>query len=115
MKLIRNEQELQEATDRIDELWESNEGSTEFDELEILCLLVDKYEDEHYPVTPSKPVEALKFIMQQNNLSRKDLKSVIGASGRVSEVLSGKRELTLRMIKNLHREFKIPYDSLIAS
>jgi HTH-type transcriptional regulator/antitoxin HigA len=77
-------------------------------------LLVEKYEDDHYAIPPSDPVEAIKFLMEQNNLSRKDLEPYIGTSGRVSEVLNKKRTLTLAMIKKLHEGLKIPYECLIA-
>ncbi len=75
-------------------------------------LLFEKYEDEHFAIPTSDPVEAIKFLMEQNSLSRKDLEPYIGASGRVSEVLNRKRNLTLAMIKKLHAGLKIPYGSL---
>ena len=84
------------------------------DELDVLMLIVEKYEDEHYAVPVSDPIEAIKFLMEQNSLSRKDLEPYIGTSGRVSEVLSKKRSLTLEMIKKLHEGLKIPYECLIA-
>ena len=76
-------------------------------------LLVEKYEEEHFAIPASDPVEAIKFLMEQNNLSRRDLEPYIGASGRVSEVLNKKRNLTLPMIKKLHKGLKIRYESLI--
>jgi HTH-type transcriptional regulator/antitoxin HigA len=76
-------------------------------------LLVEKYEDERYTIPPSDPIEAIKFLMEQNSLTRKDLEPYIGTSGRVSEVLSRKRNLTLAMIKKLHEGLKIPYECLI--
>ena len=76
-------------------------------------LLVEKYEEEHFAIPASDPVEAIKFLMDQNDLSRKDLEPYIGKSGRVSEVLNRKRNLTLPMIKRLHKGLNIPYESLI--
>jgi len=116
MKLrpIKNDRELNEALKRIHELWAAKPNTTKSDELEILTLLVEKYEDEHYAIPASDPVEAIKFLMEQNSLSRKDLEPYIGTSGRVSEVLNRKRSLTLAMIKKLHEGLKIPYESLIA-
>ena len=76
-------------------------------------LLVEKYEEERFAIPASDPVEAIKFLMEQNGLSRKDLEPYIGARGRVSEVLNNRRSLTLRMIKRLHEGLKIPYESLI--
>lgn len=114
MKLITNEQELEKTLLRIDALWDAKPGSEERDELEILSLLVEKYEDKHYPIPASNPIEAIKFLMDQNGLKRKDLAPYIGSSGRVSEILNGKRELSLTMIKKLHQQFHIPYESLIS-
>ena len=113
LKPIKNDRELNRALKRIDDLWGAKSGTPKGDELDILMLLVEKYEDEQYAIPASDPVEAIKFLMDQNNLSRKDLEPYIGASGRVSEVLSRKRNLTLAMIKKLHKGLKIPYECLI--
>jgi HTH-type transcriptional regulator/antitoxin HigA len=113
LKPIKNDRELNRALERIEELWGTKPGTPKSDELEILMLLVEKYEEEHFAIPASDPVEAIKFLMEQNDLSRKDLEPYIGASGRVSEVLNKKRSLTLPMIKKLHKGLKIPYESLI--
>ena len=116
MKLrpVKNDRELNHALKRIDELWGAKPNTPRGDELDVLMLLVEKYEDEHYAIPASDPIEAIKFLMEQNSLSRKDLEPYIGTSGRVSEVLSKKRTLTLAMIKKLHEGLKIPYECLIA-
>ena len=113
LKPIRNDRELDRALERIDELWGAKPGTPRGDELDVLMMLVEKYEEEHFPIPPSDPIEAISFLMEQNGLSRKDLEPYIGASGRVSEVLNRKRSLTLPMIKRLHHGLKIPYESLI--
>ena len=113
LKLIENDRELDGALERIEELWGSQSGTPEGDELDVLMLLVEKYEEENHAMPASDPVEAIKFLMEQNGLSRKDLEPYIGASGRVSEILNKKRNLTLPMIRRLHDDLKIPYESLI--
>ena len=113
LKPIRNDRELNRALKRIDELWGAKPGTPRGDELDVLILLAEKYEEEHVAIPASDPVEAIRFLMEQNNLSRRDLERYIGASGRVSEILNRKRKLTLPMIKRLHKGLKIPYESLI--
>ena len=114
LKPVKNDRELNRALKRIDELWGAKINTPKGDELDVLMLLVEKYEDEHYAIPASDPIEAIKFLMEQNSLSRKDLEPYIGSSGRVSEVLGRKRNLTLAMIRKLHEGLKIPYESLIA-
>lgn len=114
LKPIKSDRELNRVLKRIDELWGAKPNTPNGDELDILMLIVEKYEDEHYAIPTSDPIEAIKFLMDQNDLTRKDLEPYIGASGRVSEVLSRKRNLTLTMIKKLHEGLKIPYECLIA-
>jgi len=113
LKPVKNDRELSRALKRIDELWGAKPDTPKGDELDILMLLVEKYEDKHYAIPASDPIEAIKFLMDQNSMSRKDLEPYIGTSGRVSEVLSRKRSLTLAMIRKLHEGLKIPYESLI--
>ena len=113
LKPIGSGRELDRALERIDELWGAKPGTPRGDELDVLMLLVEKYEEERFAIPASDPVEAIKFLMEQNDLSRKDLEPYIGPRGRVSEVLNNRRSLTLRMIKRLHEGLKIPYESLI--
>lgn len=113
LKPIRSDLDLERALERIDELWGAKPGTAKGDELDVLMLLVEKYEEEHVAIPDSDPIEAIKFLMEQNEMSRMDLEPYIGPRGRVSEVLNGKRRLTLPMIKRLHEGLRIPYDSLI--
>ena len=114
IKPIRSPEDLTAAFERMEQLWGAEMGSPEGDELEILALLIEKYEDEHYPMPPSDPIEAIKFRMDQQGLTPRDLEPFIGTSGRVSEVLNRKRKLSLSMIKRLHDGLRIPYESLLA-
>ncbi|KAA8698216.1 MULTISPECIES: helix-turn-helix domain-containing protein [Pseudomonas] len=112
IKPIRTPEDLAAALARVDQLWGAEIGSPAGDELEILALLIEKYEDEHFPMPPSDPVEAIKFRMDQMGLTARDLEPFIGSSGRVSEVLNHKRKLSLAMIKRLHEGLRIPYERL---
>lgn len=110
---IHTEADLERAFARLEELWAAEEGSPEADELEVLSILIEKYEDEHYPIGPSDPIDAILFSLEQRGLSKRDLEPYIGPSGRVSEVLNRKRGLSLQMIRKLHAGLKIPYESLL--
>src|SRR5665647_1977070 len=117
-KILRTEQEYNEACERIYRLINSTENSIESnspegEEIELLSLLVEKYEQEHYPIEAPNPIEAIKFRMEQMNMDNKDLAKVIGYKSRVSEIFNRKRKLNLKMIRNLHDKMKIPYESLI--
>jgi HTH-type transcriptional regulator/antitoxin HigA len=114
IKPIRNDDDLAAALGRMEQLWGAEANTPQGDELEVLALLIEKYEDEHYPMPPSDPIEAIKFRMDQQGLTPRDLEAYIGPSGRVSEVLNRKRPLSLRMIKRLHEGLHIPYESLLA-
>lgn len=115
LRLIRNHDELADALTRIEQLWGAPLNSPEGDELEILSLLVEKYENEHFQLKPSDPIEAIKFRMEQQGLQPKDLEPFIGGSGRVSEVMNKKRPLTLPMIRRLHAGLNIPLESLVSA
>ena len=115
IKPIRTKAAYQKAMARIDALWGAPIDSVEGDELEILAVLVERYEAEHEPLPPSDPIEAIKFRMEQQGLTARDLEPYIGPSGRVSEVLNGKRRLSLGMVKRLHAGLHIPYESLLGA
>lgn len=110
---IKNELDLDNALAEIETLWGANEGTVEGDKLDILLVLVEDYEDKHHPILPPDPIDAIKFRMEQMNLTRKDLEPFIGGRGRVSEVLNHHRGLSLNMIRNLHTNLSIPLESLI--
>lgn len=112
---IRSPEDLSAALLRMEQLWGAEIDSPEGDELEIPALLIEKYEEQHFPMPPSDPIEAIKFRMDQQGLTPRDLEPFIGTSGRVSEVLNRKRKLSLAMIKRLHDGLRIPYECLLAS
>lgn len=117
-KILKTEQEYNEACERIYELIHSSENSIEPDspegeEMELLSLLVEKYEQENYRLEAPSPIESIKFRMEQMNLNQNDIAPLFGGKTRVSEVLNGKRALTLKMITLLNRYLGIPLESLI--
>ena len=114
IKVIKNEEDYQKALERLEVIFDAPIDSPEGDEAEILSILIEKYEDEHYPIGPPDPIEAIKFRMDQLDLKKSDLAKIIGYKSRVSEIFSRKRKLTLQMIRKLHDTLKIPYESLIA-
>lgn len=118
-KILKTVQEYNEACKRIYSLINStaeaiDPASPEGEELELLSLLVEKYEQEHYPIEAPNPIEALNFRMEQMNLKQKDIAPLLGGKTRVSEVLNGKRPLSLKMIILLNRYLGIPLESLIS-
>lgn len=114
LKPLRTEQDYEAALLRLEMLWDAPVGTSKGDELEILSILVERYEEQHHPMPPSDPVEAIKFLMEQRGLTPRDLEPYIGSSGRVSEILNRKRSLSMAMIKRLHKGLRIPYESLLA-
>ena len=113
VKPIRDEKSYNEAVKRIELLWGSEIGTPEGDELDVLMILVEAYENKHYPMPPSDPVEAILFRMAQMDLRQKDLEQYIGTKSRVSDVLNRKRRLSMKQIVRLHHGMDIPYESLI--
>ena len=113
IKAIKTDKDYTQALERLEEIFHASPNTKEGDEAEVLSILIEKYEDEHYPIEAPDPVEAIKFRMEQLGMSNKDLAQVIGYKSRVSEIFSRKRKLTLKMIRNLHEKLKIPYESLL--
>jgi HTH-type transcriptional regulator/antitoxin HigA len=110
---IRTEADYDKALAAIDRLWGSKPGTSQGDRLDVLLVLVEDYETKHHPIDPPDPVEAIKFRMEQMNLTRKDLEPLIGPRGRVTEIINRKRPLTLPMIRRLNETLHIPLESLI--
>lgn len=115
IKPIRNDDDMRAAFRRLELVYQAQDGTQEADEMEILVTLIEAYEHKHFPIGDVDPVEAIKFRMEQQGLTQKDLEPFIGSSGRVSEVLNRKRRLSLQMVKRLHDGLHIPYESLLAS
>jgi HTH-type transcriptional regulator/antitoxin HigA len=113
LKLIKTKKDYQQALDRLELIFDSKKGTKEGDELEILGILIDQYEKEHFPIDLPDPIEAIKFRMEQLGYTQTDLAKVVGLKSRASEILSKKRKLSLDMIRQLHNKLNIPTDVLI--
>ena len=113
MKPIQTKKEHKAALELLQILWHSKKGTPKGDQLELVMLLVEDYEKKHFPIDPPNPIDAIKFRMDQAGLKQSDLTPYIGSRGRVSEILNGKRDLTLPMIRKLHVGLGIPLESLV--
>ena len=113
IKPIRSEEDYNQTLERIDLLMDAESGTSNGDELDILVMLVVNYEKGRYELPQANPIAVIQFVMEQNGLKDKDLIPYIGHSGRVSEVLSGKRKLTIEMIRKLTVGLPIPAENLI--
>lgn len=113
IKPIKNKKDYQKTLERLELIFDSKKGSPEGDELEILGILIEKYENEHFPIGFPDPIEAIKFRMEQMGYTQTDLAKVVGLKSRASEILNKKRKLTLEMIRLLHDNLKIPTEVLI--
>ena len=113
LKPIRSDADYEEALAGVERLWGAPAGTPDGDRLDILATLIDAYETQHYPIDPPDPVEAIKFRMEQQGLSRKDLEPLIGTRTRVAEVLNRKRSLSIGMIRRIHDRLGISAEVLI--
>ena len=113
IKPIKNKTDYNNALKQIDKLWNAEPNTSQGDKLEVLVTLVEAYEKKHFHIDPPDPIEAIKFRMEQMRLTQSDLAEAMGGKNRASEVLSGKRNLTLKMARELHKRFNIPAESLL--
>lgn len=112
-KIIKTEAEYEAALVRIEELMDAAAGTPEGEELDLFSLLVERYEQEHYPIGSPTPLEAIEFFMDQNNLTNADMVKYLGSPSKVSEVLNGKRALSKTMIRKLVEGLGIPAEILL--
>jgi HTH-type transcriptional regulator / antitoxin HigA len=113
LKPIRTKADYEKALAEIERLWGAKSGTRDGDRLDVLATLIDAYETAHYPIDPPDPIEAIRFRMEQQGLTRKDLEPLIGTRTRVAEVLNRKRNLSISMIRRLHKHLGISADVLI--
>jgi HTH-type transcriptional regulator/antitoxin HigA len=113
IKPIRSEADHEAALAEVERLWGAKIGTPEGDRLDVLATLIDAYEAEHSPIDPPDPIEAIKFRMEQQGLTRKDLEEIVGSRTRIAEVLNRKRGLSIGMIRRLHERLGISAEVLI--
>ncbi|GBQ90820.1 transcriptional regulator helix turn helix domain [Gluconacetobacter johannae DSM 13595] len=113
LKPIRKEADYDAALEEVGRLWGAKSGTPDGDRLDVLATLIDAYEAKHHPIDPPDPVEAIRFRMEQQGLTRKDLEPMIGPRNRVADVLNRKRGLSIDMIRQLHDGLGISAEVLI--
>ncbi len=113
INLIKTENDYNQALKRLEIIFDAKKGTQEGDELELLGILINQYENEHFPMDLPDPIEAIKFRMEQMGYTQNDLAKIIGFKSRASEILNRKRKLSLEMIRQLHTSLNIPTDVLI--
>lgn len=114
IKIIKTKKDYEAALKKIEELFDSKHNTENGDSLELLVTLVEVYEQKQFKILPPDPIEAIKFRMEQLGLKQSDIADVIGGKNRASEILNRKRELTAKMMRDLHRKFNIPAESLLS-
>lgn len=113
IKAIKTEKDYETALARLAKIFHSEADSAEGDEAEVLSILIEKYEEVHFPIDMPDPIEAIKFRMEQMGMKPKDLAEIVGFTSRVSEILNRKRKLTLGMIRKISAALEIPTDVLV--
>src|ERR1700682_397826 len=113
VKPIRTKRDYEAALKEVERLWGAKSGTRDGDRLDVLATLIDAYENEHHPIDPPDPIEAIKFRMEQQGLTRKDLEGILGSRTRIAEVLNRRRGLSINMIRRLHDKLGISAEVLI--
>ena len=111
---IKTEKDYDISISRIEELWGAKRDTIQGDELDLLVTLIEANEMKHFPIAPPDPIDAIKFRMEQMDMTKADMVKYLGSQSRVSEILNGRRELTLKMVKSLYKGLKIPAEVLLA-
>ena len=113
LKILKTKKEYQQSLERFEEIFQAKLGTPESDEADILALLIKDYEDKHYVINVPNPIEAIKYRMEQQELSNRDLAQILGFKSRVSDIFKNNRKLNLNMIRKLHSELHIPLETLV--
>lgn len=113
IKILKTEEEYFQALDRLEEIFQAKPGTPEGDEAELLSLVIRKYDEANFPLPETDPIEAIEFMMEQQDIKPKDLVGIIGDKTLVSKVLNRKRKLTIDMIRRLNEKLNLPFDVLL--
>ncbi len=113
IKPIKTDKDYEVAIKRLEKIFDASPKSKEGDEAEILSMLIDNYENQHYPIEPPDPIEAIKIRMEEMNIKQKDLVGIIGGKSRVSEVLNRKKRLTVDMIRGIEKTLHLSASVLV--
>lgn len=113
LKILKTKKDYQEALERFEEIFQAKLGTKESDEADVLSLLIREYEDKHFVINAPSPLEAIKYRMEQQGLTNKDLAKILGFKSRVTDIFNKHRKLNLAMVRKLHDKLHIPLETLI--
>lgn len=113
IKPIRSRKDYKAALDELYQTMDAPDGSEDFDRAELLSILIEKFEEEHFPIEAPDPIEAIKYLMKEYGMSQTQLGEIVGGKSKASLILNKKRALSISMIRNLNRKMKIPLEVLI--
>ena len=113
LKKLITKRDYQEAITRFEEIFQAKKGTSESDEADVLSLLINQYEDKHFVLDAPDPIDAIKYRMEQQGLSNKDMAKILGHQSRVTDIFKKNRRLNLQMVRRLHRSLQIPLETLI--
>lgn len=113
LKKLKTKKDYKEAMERFEEIFQAKSGTSESDEADVLSMLIQKYEEEHFIFEAPDPIEAIKFRMEQKGITNKELAALLGYRSRVTDIFNLHRKLNLNMIRKLHYHLNIPLEALI--
>ena len=113
IRKIKNKKQYEAALERFEDIFQANAGTPESDEADVLALVIKDYEEQHFVIEAPDPIEAIKYRMEQQGLSNKQLGDILGYKSRVTDIFNGHRKLSLSMVRKLHESLHIPLQSLI--
>src|ERR1700744_3759532 len=113
LKIIRKQADYEESLQRFEQIFQAKPGTPESDEADVLSLLIKEYEDKYFVIEAPSPIDAIKYRMEQQGLTNKDLAKILGYKSRVSDIFRKNRKLNLAMVRKLHDALHIPLQSLV--